>query len=556
MCLIVRLLSIYTWNPAPRRGKEVAFEKQIAGKWHVITLQEAIEYVNHDILQVGFTWPIMHVARFSSTRTPSTLILKSSLFTFMIPGAICLIRWWKETRCGFCKGCFHVPHFVDLLSAARKLLQFCFYVLPISTPKKRGNAKKLILTIRAIMICQHVDLVAGDFNGTAWRCSNRNNISTIDEVFADCALPTPGPSPLWRPWSIPNNWADVCGFLEPPGSDRYWLVRTHGAFSIRPPDQSCHETWLHVELVDWCSTQSHHEEHDRRILLKERPTACPFGQQQRRTSEVTSRPFALFVTVRPFARVYLYYAKHAHPHEVTWWHFAFTSILSFSRSSLSALAIHVAQHFSRTSRHGVKKRTHRVALDWLFVRINMDPKIQLKYVDTKNQLEDKLTKGNFTQALPQRRVRMHQIVRVCRACGQQGLNLIAIAGTQGFLIRMTRRRVLKCGKKMQRRRNCEETRCCRNEPRSGFSKKRKETCRSNFRNHRRRLLGEAEQPPHISCLRSAPREFILESIIGGSTFYPSQPQRIVKQLFDVTMKLIRDQKEIQGKSVIDWQQKQ
>ena len=49
----------------------------------------------------------------------------------------------------------------------------------------------------------------------------------------------------------------------------------------------------------------------------ERPTACPFGQQQRRTSEVTSRPFALFVTVRPFARVYLYYAKHVHPHEVT-----------------------------------------------------------------------------------------------------------------------------------------------------------------------------------------------------------------------------------------------
>ena len=34
--------------------------------------------------------------------------------------------------------------------------------------KKRGIAKKLILTIRAIMIGQHFDLVAGDFNGTAW----------------------------------------------------------------------------------------------------------------------------------------------------------------------------------------------------------------------------------------------------------------------------------------------------------------------------------------------------------------------------------------------------
>ena len=28
-------------------------------------------------------------------------------------------------------------------------------------------------------------------------------------------------------------------------------------------------------------------------------------------------------------------------------------------------------------------RTHRVALDWLFDGINMDPKIQIKYVDTK-----------------------------------------------------------------------------------------------------------------------------------------------------------------------------
>ena len=39
-------------------------------------------------------------------------------------------------------------------------------------------------------------------------------------------------------------------------------------------------------------------------------------------------------------------------------------------------------------------RTHRVALDWL---INLDSKIQIKYIDTKNQLADILTKGNFTR---------------------------------------------------------------------------------------------------------------------------------------------------------------
>ena len=50
---------------------------------------------------------------------------------------------------------------------------------------------------------------------------------------------------------------------------------------------------------------------------------------------------------------------------------------------------------SRTMRH--VSRTHRVALDWLFDRINLDPKIQIKYIDTKNQLADILTKGNFTR---------------------------------------------------------------------------------------------------------------------------------------------------------------
>ena len=39
---------------------------------------------------------------------------------------------------------------------------------------------------------------------------------------------------------------------------------------------------------------------------------------------------------------------------------------------------------SPTLRH--VSRTHRVALDWLFDRINLDSIIQIKYIDTKNQL--------------------------------------------------------------------------------------------------------------------------------------------------------------------------
>ena len=50
---------------------------------------------------------------------------------------------------------------------------------------------------------------------------------------------------------------------------------------------------------------------------------------------------------------------------------------------------------SPTMRH--VSPTHRVALDWLFDRINLDPKIQIKHINTKNQLADILTKGNFTR---------------------------------------------------------------------------------------------------------------------------------------------------------------
>ena len=36
-------------------------------------------------------------------------------------------------------------------------------------------------------------------------------------------------------------------------------------------------------------------------------------------------------------------------------------------------------------------------IGWLFDRINLDPKIQIKHVDTKNQLAEMLTKGSFTR---------------------------------------------------------------------------------------------------------------------------------------------------------------
>ena len=50
---------------------------------------------------------------------------------------------------------------------------------------------------------------------------------------------------------------------------------------------------------------------------------------------------------------------------------------------------------SPTMRH--LTRTQIVALDRLLDRMNLDRKIQIKYVDTRNQLDDILTKGSFAR---------------------------------------------------------------------------------------------------------------------------------------------------------------
>ena len=49
---------------------------------------------------------------------------------------------------------------------------------------------------------------------------------------------------------------------------------------------------------------------------------------------------------------------------------------------------------SPTMRHVF--RNHRVTLDWLLDRINLDTKDQIKYVDTKNHIVDLLFKGSYS----------------------------------------------------------------------------------------------------------------------------------------------------------------
>ena len=195
---VQKRLSIYNWNPGPRRGKENAFDRQIAGRWHVITLQEASEYVDHDILTGRF-----HVTHYAGC---AILFYKDTFHTTIDVKSIHLHDTRRDLPDQVMEGEqeWTMQSVLSRASFRRPPVsgQVTFTVLSLHISniyaKKKGIAKKLILTIRAIMISQQIDLVAGYFNGTAWRCRRRNNISAIDEAFTDCAFPTPpGSAPLW-----------------------------------------------------------------------------------------------------------------------------------------------------------------------------------------------------------------------------------------------------------------------------------------------------------------------------------------------------------------------
>ena len=76
-------------------------------------------------------------------------------------------------------------------------------------------------------------------------------------------------------------------------------------------------------------------------------------------------------------------------------HFSHQEALLYVFEDNEAVIKMIINGRSPTMRH--VSRTHKVALDWLFDRTNLDPKIQIKYINTKNQLADMLTKGNSTR---------------------------------------------------------------------------------------------------------------------------------------------------------------
>ena len=172
-------ISVHSWNPGPRRGTEDAKEKQIAGKWHLITLQETSDYVNHAILHERF-----HVTHFAGC---AVLFNKDTFFPNIDVKSIYLHDTKRRLQDPIVEGehGWVLQSVVSRASFRRAASsgQTAFTVLSLHInnvfAKKRGIAKKIIQAFRALMISQNIDLVAGDFNGAAWRCRNLDNLSSM-----------------------------------------------------------------------------------------------------------------------------------------------------------------------------------------------------------------------------------------------------------------------------------------------------------------------------------------------------------------------------------------
>ena len=212
-------LSVYNWNPGPRRGDAGAIESHIAEKWHIITLQEATEY---DFLTNRF-----HVTHYGGC---AILFNKDTFFSDIKVSSFYLHDTQSCEKYKITEGeSVWVMHGVVSKAALRRQPrdgQQTFTVMSLhinnNFAKKRGIWKKLLLTICAIVQDEHVNLVAGDFFGRAWRQTSGNNphpTGTLEEAFADTDFPMPpGPTPLCFSGAIPGEWADVSGFIVPPNS--------------------------------------------------------------------------------------------------------------------------------------------------------------------------------------------------------------------------------------------------------------------------------------------------------------------------------------------------
>ena len=84
-------------------------------------------------------------------------------------------------------------------------------------------------------------------------------------------------------------------------------------------------------------------------------------------------------------------------------------------------------------------------LDCFFDRINLDPNIQIRHIDTEHQLADILTKGNITRDEWNSLLHLFNIGRFSSLCCAQNFSLIGCPKNDGEKDARTQRRRQYCG---------------------------------------------------------------------------------------------------------------
>ena len=124
-----------------------------------------------------------------------------------------------KTQYGCCKEFFHASHVAVPQSVVRSSLPCCPCISATSTP--RGSSKLFVplwflmkLTLLQVISMEQRDDVGDEIISVILMRHLRTVLCPRHWALHHRRVPG----------SSPNNRADVCGFLEPPGSQRFWKV--------------------------------------------------------------------------------------------------------------------------------------------------------------------------------------------------------------------------------------------------------------------------------------------------------------------------------------------
>ena len=153
----------------PRISTWKLSKKQTAGKWHIVTLLEEIEYFEQEFLTNRF-----HVTHFGvcaillNNETFLSGVGVTSIYHHDLRGCQQDDVMEGESGWVFQRAKTRASFRRQPLGGQKSFTVVALHIT-VNDASKRGIGKKLLLTFRAVMFEELVDLVAGDFNKTAWR---------------------------------------------------------------------------------------------------------------------------------------------------------------------------------------------------------------------------------------------------------------------------------------------------------------------------------------------------------------------------------------------------